>query len=331
MKGKIKKFLALLSMVLSLMITSVIPVSAAGGTPDIWYRSHCQNIGWQGAVCNGALSGTVAQSLRLEAVQAAISGMSGGINYRTHCQNIGWTPWTGNGITSGTENQSLRVEAVEFYLTGTIAQYYDVFYRTHCEAIGWTPWVANGATSGTVGQSLRVEGLEMKLVPKTTNNTNNTNGFDPIWPCQNTYTITALYKYSNGGAHSCRFKYGIDIGAPAGENVLAVETGKVIRSEYSTSSGFGNWIMIQHNNGKVSLYAHLSSRKVSVGDTVVKGQIIGQVGNTSAKYNISPHLHFELGNGNYSGAAGDAYQEYYKGKYAGKLILTQAAKKYSHP
>lgn len=160
---------------------------------------------------------------------------------------------------------------------------------------------------------------------------NASTGFDPIWPCANTYTITTLYRYSDGTAHSCRFKYGIDIGAPYGENILAVESGTVIRSEYSTSSGFGNWIMIQHSNGKVSLYAHMSSRKVSVGAKVSKGQVIGQVGNSSAKYNIGAHLHFELDNSNTTGAAGDAYQEYYKTKYANKIVLTQAAKKYSTP
>lgn len=154
--------------------------------------------------------------------------------------------------------------------------------------------------------------------------------FDPIWPCEKTYVITTLYKYSKGGIHSCRFRYGIDIGASKGENVLAIESGKVIRSEYDTISGFGNYIMIQHLNGKVSLYAHLNSRKVNVGTTVSKGQIIGQVGNTS-KYSISPHLHFELGNSNKLGADGDAYQEYYKSKYSNRITLTQAAKIYNTP
>lgn len=158
-----------------------------------------------------------------------------------------------------------------------------------------------------------------------------TTGFDPIWPCESTYIVTALYKYSNGTAHSCRFRYGMDIGAPSGENVLAIESGTVICSEYSTSSGFGNWIMIQHSNGKVSLYAHLSSRNVSVGDVVAKGQVIGRVGNTSAKYSLAAHLHFELGNSNTSGAGGDAYQEYYKSKYADKIVLTQAAKIFNEP
>lgn len=157
-------------------------------------------------------------------------------------------------------------------------------------------------------------------------------GFDPIWPLSNSYVITTLYRYSNGNKHSTRYQYGIDMAAPKGENVLAVESGTVICSEYSTTSGFGNWIKIQHSNGKVSLYAHLDSRSVKKGDRVVKGQIIGYVGNTSAKYkNLGYHLHFELGNKDVSGAAGDAWAEYYKTKYGYKVSLQQAAKKYPNP
>lgn len=153
-------------------------------------------------------------------------------------------------------------------------------------------------------------------------NNNSTKKFDPIWPCQNTYTVSCLYKYSNGSKHSTRFKYGIDIAAPRGGRVFAVEAGTVITSEYSLSSGFGNWIMIQHNNGKVSLYAHLNQRTVAKGSQVKKGDTIGYVGNTSKKRSIEYHLHFELANSNTGGAAGDPWQEYYKEKYKTKLKLT---------
>lgn len=146
--------------------------------------------------------------------------------------------------------------------------------------------------------------------------------FDPIWPCKKTYNVTQLYKNSKGEKHSTRFKYGIDIGAPKGEEVVAVESGKVILSEYSKTTGFGNWIMVQHNNGKVSLYAHLNSRKVSKGAQVKKGQTIGYVGNSSARYtSMGAHLHFELGKSNTLGAAGDPWMEYYKPKYGSKIKI----------
>ena len=120
--------------------------------------------------------------------------------------------------------------------------------------------------------------------------------------------------------------------APKGEEVLAVESGTVICSEYSKSTGFGNWIMIRHNNGMVSLYAHLSSRNVNTGATVCKGQMIGRVGNTSAKFtNMGYHLHFELALENKGNAPGDAWANYYKSKYGDKVELMEAAAKYPNP
>lgn len=188
-------------------------------------------------------------------------------------------------------------------------------------AISWTTSnasvarVTNGVVTAVGPGSARIMAQSYNGKTASVTVTVPPNGFDPIWPCQNTYRVSALYKYSNGQKHSTRFKYGIDIPAPKGENVLAVESGKVICSEYSKTSGFGNWIMIRHNNGKVSLYAHLSERFVTTGNNVTKGQRIGQVGNTSAKYSIGPHLHFELGNSNSSNAPGDPWEEYYKKKY----------------
>lgn len=173
--------------------------------------------------------------------------------------------------------------------------------------------------------------LESTQVTSTDSGNNSNSCFDPIWPLANSYTITTLYYYSSGKKHSTRYQYGIDMAAPKGENVLAVEAGTVIASEYSKTSGFGNWIRIRHSNGKVSLYAHLDTRSVCKGDTVVKGQVIGTVGNSSAKYKIGYHLHFELGSKDASGATGDAWKEYYKIKYGNKVSLIQAAKKYSNP
>lgn len=154
--------------------------------------------------------------------------------------------------------------------------------------------------------------------------------FDPIWPLVNSHTITTLYRYSSGGRHSTRYRYGIDMSAPEGENVIATETGTVIASFYDTKTGFGNIIKIKHDNGKVSLYAHLSARLVS-GGRVSKGQVIGRVGHTSAKYKIGNHLHFELGNSDSSGADGDPWREYFKPKYGNTIKLTQAAAKYPNP
>ena len=56
--------------------------------------------------------------------------------------------------------------------------------------------------------------------------------------------------------------------------------------------GYGNYIAIEHPDGKVTIYGHLSSVAVGVGQTVVQGQVIGYSGSTGNS--SGPHLHFEV-------------------------------------
>lgn len=83
---------------------------------------------------------------------------------------------------------------------------------------------------------------------------------------------------------------GIDIPAPTGTPAVAVDSGTVI---YSGVQGtYGNTVMIRHDNGLVSLYAHNSSLVVKVGDKVKKGQVVTKIGSTGRS--TGPHLHFEI-------------------------------------
>jgi murein DD-endopeptidase MepM/ murein hydrolase activator NlpD len=88
-----------------------------------------------------------------------------------------------------------------------------------------------------------------------------------------------------------KYHAGIDIGGLGyGANILAADGGTVITSDYSSS--YGNYVTISHGNGYTTLYAHMSKRLVSKGDTITKGQIIGLVGSTGLS--TGPHLHFEI-------------------------------------
>jgi len=83
----------------------------------------------------------------------------------------------------------------------------------------------------------------------------------------------------------------IDIGAPKGTPVYAADSGTVIEAGWSPG-GYGYTVVIDHGNGYQTRYAHLSWFNPNAGQTVEKGELIGQVGNTGRS--SGPHLHFEI-------------------------------------
>ena len=96
-------------------------------------------------------------------------------------------------------------------------------------------------------------------------------------------------RYINGkwwGQHN-----GSDLKAPSGRQVVAMNSGKVVLSEYLATLR-GNCVVIDHGCNVFSLYLHLSKRQVAVGQNVGKGQNIGLVGSTG--FSTGAHLHFEV-------------------------------------
>ncbi|WP_191013620.1 M23 family metallopeptidase [Treponema zioleckii] len=83
---------------------------------------------------------------------------------------------------------------------------------------------------------------------------------------------------------------GVDLAAPVGTKVYATKGGTVILNGYNEI--YGNHVIIQHNNGMTSTYAHLSKSLVTKGQTVHGGAVIALTGNTGAS--TGPHLHFEI-------------------------------------
>ena len=112
-----------------------------------------------------------------------------------------------------------------------------------------------------------------------------------IWPVDSRYiTSTMGGRNSPGGIGSTNHK-GTDIGRVGyTSSIYAAKAGTVIVSQYSSS--YGNYVVISHGSGNTTLYAHMSSRKVEVGQYVEQGAVIGITGSTG--HSTGPHLHFEV-------------------------------------
>jgi len=86
---------------------------------------------------------------------------------------------------------------------------------------------------------------------------------------------------------------GIDFASYLGAPVMASAEGDVIVSRQGGyNGGYGNYVVISHENGTQTLYGHMQSNAVVVGQHVVQGQVIGALGNTGRS--TGPHLHFEV-------------------------------------
>lgn len=88
-----------------------------------------------------------------------------------------------------------------------------------------------------------------------------------------------------------KFHAGMDFSAPTGTEIYATGKGVVEKASYNTG-GYGKMILINHGFGYKTLYAHMSDFEVTEGETVVRGQLIGYVGNTGKS--VGPHLHYEV-------------------------------------
>lgn len=118
---------------------------------------------------------------------------------------------------------------------------------------------------------------------------------DWLWPIEGEYKISALYGTrvhpvtSQTSIHS-----GLDISSAAGTSVLAVADGIVVQSDFDQE--LGNYVLVDHGDDRLTLYACLKETKVSVSAPVKQGDIIGTVGQTGQA--TGPHLHLEVRDNN---------------------------------
>ena len=105
-----------------------------------------------------------------------------------------------------------------------------------------------------------------------------------VWPASG--MITQRYSF---------YHKAIDIANRSAGSILAADSGKVIGAGWLDNSGYGNRVIIDHGNGYVTLYAHLRTVQVSQGQTVNRGDVLGQMGSTGRS--TGTHLHFEIRQG----------------------------------
>lgn len=87
-----------------------------------------------------------------------------------------------------------------------------------------------------------------------------------------------------------RMHQGIDIGNGIGTPIYSIMDGTVISA--GPAQGYGKWVRVKHDNGEISVYGHVHSYNVSVGQRVKAGDQIATMGNEG--HSTGPHLHFEI-------------------------------------
>jgi uncharacterized protein YjdB len=162
---------------------------------DIYYRVHLQNVGWLAWVKNGTQTGSIAQGLRLEALQilmvpkgaavpsnnfanaqtvsgaprlidASVIAHALAYSATVHLQNKGDVTY-GNKVSGatqiGTTGKRLRMEAIHLKLPLDAPYKGGIEYAAHVQNLGWQKAVQDGKMSGTKGRSLRLEAVTIKL------------------------------------------------------------------------------------------------------------------------------------------------------------------------
>ncbi len=110
-----------------------------------------------------------------------------------------------------------------------------------------------------------------------------------VWPAFGNVTG---YFHEPGNLWTKGYHEGLDIGASYGSVIRSAEAGIVVEADTGWNSGYGTYVKIDHGDGSITLYGHMSRLAVKPWQEVQRGQLIGYVGSTGAS--TGPHLHFEV-------------------------------------
>ena len=209
-----------------------------------------------------------------------------------------------NNAKSALENAAAQSAEIENQIKAYYKNQQDKISQLGGNNSGNSGTSDNSGSNGGGGSTTPVQPETPSVNPPTTS------GF--VWPAPGCYYLTSPFGENRGYSHG-----GIDIGTPMGTTIVAAESGTVIASNNSCphnwgkngscgcGGGYGNYVFIDHGNGKLTVYGHLTNAIVSTGQTVSKGQTIGYAGSTGNS--TGPHLHFEC---QYYGVKYDPMSEY---------------------
>lgn len=185
-----------------------------------------------------------------------------------------------------TDGQNLTVIAQKYGITLTQLADANPQYRG-----GKPVWV--GAVLSVPARTAHAGGASPAPAPMTVRTASTTRPADVsggwLWPLMGYHHVSSGFgdRTLEGQEET---HYGIDIVAPEGTVVRAARSGRVLESRPDFDRGWGWTVVLEHPDGWITRYAHLSLNLVKVGELVVRGQPVGRVGNTGRS--TGPHLHF---------------------------------------
>jgi murein DD-endopeptidase MepM/ murein hydrolase activator NlpD len=139
-------------------------------------------------------------------------------------------------------------------------------------------------------EQLDDEDAEMENQLRVIQTTSDPGSIPMIWAHLGKINNEFGFRRNPFGGRTYEFHNGMDINGQRGDMVVAPAGGKVTKAGWH--GGYGNMIEIDHENGLFTRYGHLSRIEVAVGDPLIRGQHIGNIGSTGRS--TGPHLHYEL-------------------------------------
>lgn len=134
------------------------------------------------------------------------------------------------------------------------------------------------------------EETEMETQLRVIENTSDPRYLPSMWAHLGKINNEFGYRRNPFGGSGSEFHPGMDIDGERGDSVIAPASGVVTKAGWQ--GGYGNLIEVDHGNGLITRYGHLSQINVQIGDRIERGQLIGLIGSTGRS--TGPHLHFEI-------------------------------------